>query len=106
MLLQSNFFYTKLRNIRKPKSFYKNMKVTVLDMKPFPNFLQSNYPLNTGRKLNVSKTFSKRPERLLNVLCGCNLHPVPRGRRSRFSAKLPASCWPKFLFMDIGQSFH
>ena len=60
------------------------MKVTVLDMKTFPSFLQSNYPLNTRRKLNVSKTFSKRPERLLNVLCGFSLHPVPRGRKVDF----------------------
>ena len=27
------------------------------------------YPVDTGRKLNVHKTFRKRPERLLNVLC-------------------------------------
>ena len=36
-------------------------------------------PLDTGRKLNVHKTFGRRPGRLLNVLCTFNLRPVPRG---------------------------
>ena len=34
------------------------------------------YPVDTGRKLNVHKTFRRRPGRLLNVLCTFNLHPV------------------------------
>ena len=34
------------------------------------------YPLDTGRKLNVHKTFRRRPERLLNVLCTFNTRPV------------------------------
>ena len=34
------------------------------------------YPVDTGRKLNVHKTFRKRPGRLLNVLCTFNLRPV------------------------------
>ena len=33
-------------------------------------------PVDTGRKLNVHKTFRRRPGRLLNVLCTFNLHPV------------------------------
>ena len=36
----------------------------------------SNYPVDTGRKLNVHKTFRRRPGRLLNVLCTFNLRPV------------------------------
>ena len=36
-------------------------------------------PLGTGRKLNVHKTFGRRPGRLLNVLCTFNLRPVSRG---------------------------
>ena len=36
-------------------------------------------PLDTGRKLKVHKTFSKRPLCLLNVLCKFNLCPVSRG---------------------------
>ena len=32
-------------------------------------------PVDTGRKLNVHKTFRRRPGRLLNVLCTFNLRP-------------------------------
>ena len=53
-------------------------------MYPHPNFFikvinrQSN-PVDTGRKLNVHKTFRRRPGRLLNVLCTFNLRPVSTG---------------------------
>ena len=40
-----------------------------------------NNPLDTGRKLNVQKTFRRSPGRLLNVLCTFNLCPVSRGNR-------------------------
>ena len=33
-------------------------------------------PVDTGRKLNVHKTFRRRPGRLLKVLCTFNLRPV------------------------------
>ena len=36
-------------------------------------------PVDTGRKLNVHKTFRRRPGSLLNVLCTFNLHPVSTG---------------------------
>ena len=36
-------------------------------------------PVDTGRKLNVQKTFRRRPGRLLNVLCTFNLRPVSIG---------------------------
>ena len=36
-------------------------------------------PIDTGRKLNVHKTFRRRPGRLLNVLCTFNLRPVSTG---------------------------
>ena len=38
-------------------------------------------PVDTGRKLNVHKTFRRRPGRLLNVLCTFNLRPVLTGPR-------------------------
>ena len=38
------------------------------------------YPVDTGRKLNVHKTFRKRPGRLLNVLCTFSLRPVFTGK--------------------------
>ena len=37
------------------------------------------YPLDTGRNLNVHKTFWKRPGNLMNVLFTFNLRPVFRG---------------------------
>ena len=36
----------------------------------------SAFPIDTGRKLNVHKTFRRRPGRLLSVLCAFNLRPV------------------------------
>ena len=36
-------------------------------------------PADTGRKLNVHKTFRKCPRRLLNVLCTFNSRPVSMG---------------------------
>ena len=38
-------------------------------------------PVDTGRKLNVHKTFRRRARRLLNVLCTFNLRPVSTGHR-------------------------
>ena len=43
------------------------------------NFVNGNYPVDTEYKLNVHKTFRRRPERLLNVLCTFNLRPVSTG---------------------------
>ena len=37
------------------------------------------FSIYTGRKLNVHKTFRRRPGRLLNVLCTYNLRPVSVG---------------------------
>ena len=36
-------------------------------------------PVDTGRKLNLYKTFTRRPGRLLNVLCTYNLRLVSTG---------------------------
>ena len=41
--------------------------------------LVSPYPVGTGRKLSVHKTFRRHPGRLLNVLCTFNLRPVSSG---------------------------
>ena len=38
------------------------------------------YPVDTGRKLNVHKTFKRRPGRFLNVLCTFNLRFVSTGK--------------------------
>ena len=37
------------------------------------------YPVSVGRKLNIHKTFKRRPARLLNVLCTFSLYPVSTG---------------------------
>ena len=39
----------------------------------------SSYPVDTERKLNLHKTFRRRPGRLLNALCTFNLRPVTTG---------------------------
>ena len=41
--------------------------------------ISSCLPVDTGRQLNVHKTFRRRPSRLLNVLCTFNLRPVSTG---------------------------
>ena len=43
------------------------------------NFFFWTLPVDTGRKLNVYKTFRRRPGRLLNVLCTFNLRHVSTG---------------------------
>ena len=37
------------------------------------------FPVDTGHKLNVHKTFRRRAGRLLNVLCTFNLRPASTG---------------------------
>ena len=46
------------------------------------------HPLDAGFKLKVYRTFRKRPERLLNVLCTFNLRPQSTGH---FFAKVSFS---------------
>ena len=41
---------------------------------------RSSHPVDTGCKLNVHKTFRRRPGRLLNVLCTFNLRPMSTGQ--------------------------
>ena len=43
-----------------------------------------NHPVDTGRRLNVSRTFRRCPGRLLNVLCTLDLCPVSTGQSSGF----------------------
>ena len=48
---------------------------------PVLNFgTESANPVDTGRKLNVHKTFRRRPGRLLNVLCTFNLRLLSTGK--------------------------
>ena len=61
--------------------FHLRWKETVLKCEKFCNYLVQDctIPVDTGRKLNVHKTFRTRPGRLLNVLCTFNLRPVSTG---------------------------
>ena len=43
------------------------------------HWVEIKYPVGTGRKLNVRKTFRRHSGRLLNVLCTFNLRPVSAG---------------------------
>ena len=43
------------------------------------NVSRGVHPVDTGRKLNVHKTFRRRLGRLLTVLCTFNLRPVSAG---------------------------
>ena len=52
-------------------------------------------PVDTGRKMNVHKTYRTRPGRLLNVLCTFNVRPVSTGRR--FAGNFPKSAMQQFL---------
>ena len=40
---------------------------------------EMQFPVDTGHKLNVHKTFRRPPGHLLNVLCTINLRPVSAG---------------------------
>ena len=42
-------------------------------------------PVGTGLKLNVHKTFRRRPGHLLNVLCMFNLRPASSGSYKEFA---------------------
>ena len=51
--------------------------------------MEINAPVDRGRKLNIHKTFRRRPGRLLNVLCTFNLRLVSTGTIN-FSGRKPA----------------
>ena len=49
--------------------------------------LRNGFPVDTGRKLNVHKTFRRCPGRHLNFLYTFNLHPVSTGLSNKFRVK-------------------
>ena len=61
----------------------------------------SKIPVDTGRKLNVYKTFRRCPGRLLNVLCTFNLRPVSTGSAQK-KKLIAATCElnPKTIFEE------
>ena len=56
-------------------------------------------PANTGRKLNMHKTFRRRPVRLLNVLCTFNLRPVSMRKTNHI--KILWHCFSNVLLVNI-----
>ena len=58
-------------NYNDTSMIYINSKITLLSVRN---------PVDTGRILNVHKTFIRRPGRLLKVLCTFNLRPVSTGK--------------------------
>ena len=63
-------------------SFLTNTELCTMDIFQgiLENFQNSSfYPVGTGRKYNVHKTFRRRPGRLLNALFMFNLRPVSTG---------------------------
>ena len=47
---------------------------------PFLMVRHRTNPVDTGRQLDVRKTFRRRPGRLLNVFCTFSLRPVSTGK--------------------------
>ena len=70
-LLKLNFHYLKIIHIF---IMFSSKKYDIFWKKK-----QKNNPIDTGSKLNVHKTFRKRPGRLLKVLCAFSLRPVSTG---------------------------
>ena len=63
------------------------------------------FPIDTGRKLNVHKTFRRRPGRLLKVLCTFSLRPVSTGFEiKRLLSTFYCTDYPIF-FLSCGLPF-
>ena len=82
----------------KSANFFQRFAIENMDSGPWKswsrNYVQvlENYrwwmnPVDTGRKLNVQKTFRRSLGRLLNVLCTFNLLPVSTEKEFIFSCK-------------------
>ena len=52
--------------LRAPLSY---ILISFISVGVYPNITNGQLPVDTGHKLNVHKTFIRRPGRLLNVLC-------------------------------------
>ena len=57
----------------------KKNSVVFLIENPLKMMKNAFHPVDKGRKLNVHNTFTRRPGRLLKVLCTFNVRPVSRG---------------------------
>ena len=66
--MPNNFFKTATGLTQRPNSAYIDVH----------NKIFRTSPLDTEHTMNVNKTFKTQTERLLNVLCIFNLHPVSK----------------------------
>ena len=83
--------------VSKTKKFGKNFN-------KLSNFLKCKFgnPVDTGLKLNVHKSFRRRPGRLLNVLSTFNLRPVSAGKcKYGSSVKLSVDLIPASNFLHV-----
>ena len=71
--------FTSLTQKRFQESWENTNKLSFQKIYIFNLNSSADFPADTGRKLNVHKTFRRRPGRLLNVLCTFNLRPASTG---------------------------
>ena len=62
-------------------------------------------PVNTGQKLNVHKTFSRRPWRLLNVLCTFSLRSLSRSTCHNCNFIVIYECNTYFIYFQLPCSY-
>ena len=83
--LQIGFAYKQKCHLQRKVSFVKKKLELLITAKLVAKIKKHNqlffgtlvlFPVDTGRKLNVHKTFRRRSGRLLNVLRTFNLRPV------------------------------
>ena len=87
-LWRNNFSSSKTSSRRLQNEFTRHFPKTSSRRlcKTTSSWLQD--PVHTGRKLNVHKTFWRRPARLQNVLCTSNLRPVSTGDLFQYVFKM------------------
>ena len=82
--------------------------LVILNSQLFWNYFQKydrllfiSNPIDAGRKLNIHKTFRRRPGRLLNVLCTFSVRPVSTGNVvSKFLSCLYSLYWLCFILQS------
>ena len=78
----------------------KSRKIYWNKVKKSSKIGQGQDPVDTENKLNVHKTFRRRPGRLLNVLCTFKLRRVSTGGNFDISFCLIFSCYGQSLFLE------
>ena len=74
-------YWFKDMNCFKPFLVILNSQLFWNCFQKYDRLLFISNPIDAGRKLNIHKTFRRRPGRLLNVLCTFNVRPVSTGAK-------------------------